>query len=407
MYRYPYGDTQQLNLNWFLDEFRNLKAAWEQEKAGIDGALDAEIAKAEAALADVFAARDAAAASASSAAQSAQEAGGYLDTVEADATAARNAASNANRDANAANGSAQNAAQSAINASGSAQNAAQSAINALNAQNAAGNSATAASGSASAAADSATAASGSASDAADSATAAAGSAEEAETAAGSVSESAAQIAQNADDIADLKNASSAGNYLSIGNAVFKSAGSKEIDTGNYRSVLEILGNWHRVKPAPDIETPSENFRSSYYCPYNIAIASQNADTMRDELISKNAFIVIPDNVISISLEIECFKRSVGTSFSQLTIFTEENEIVDKVYGITIGNAPANTPNYYNKFIVNLTRANVEDIFTKKKFFMYMSRQFPFYDCEYCIKMTFNISTTLTTTNAIALALEKE
>lgn len=150
MYNYPYGDTQQLNLDWFLTEFQNLVAAWEQEKAGIDGALDAEIAKAEAALADVFAARDAAATSATAAngsaqaaAQSASDASGYLATVDADATAARNAASNANRDATAANGSAQAAAQSATDA---------------------------------------------------------------QTAATGVEESAAQITQNADDIADLKNA---------------------------------------------------------------------------------------------------------------------------------------------------------------------------------------------------------
>ena len=66
-YQYPYGDTQQLNLAWFLDEFKALQEAWEQEKQGITGALDAEIARAEAALSGVIEARDQAAASAADA----------------------------------------------------------------------------------------------------------------------------------------------------------------------------------------------------------------------------------------------------------------------------------------------------------------------------------------------------
>ncbi len=141
MFRFPWGDFHSLNLGWFLQKFNELLQDWATAEAGIDGALDAEIQKAEDALTDVFAARDAAADS---------------------ATAAGNSAS------------------------------------------AAADSATAAGNSASAAADSATAAGNSASAAADSATAAAGSATEAENAADSVEESAAQIQQNADDIAGLQ-----------------------------------------------------------------------------------------------------------------------------------------------------------------------------------------------------------
>ena len=58
MFKYPYGNKQQLNLNWFITKFKELLAAWEDEKADIDGALQDEIDRAEAALSDVFDARD-------------------------------------------------------------------------------------------------------------------------------------------------------------------------------------------------------------------------------------------------------------------------------------------------------------------------------------------------------------
>ena len=169
MYEYPFGNGQQLNLDWFLAEWKNLLAAWEAEKNGIAGALDAEIAKAEAALADVFTARDAAAQSAANAlesknaaAQSASDASEYLATVSADANAARDAA----------------------------QNAADSASAAAQSQTAAGNSASAAAQSAA--------------DADASKSAAAQSAEDAENAANSVEASTQQISTNTTDIANLK-----------------------------------------------------------------------------------------------------------------------------------------------------------------------------------------------------------
>ena len=116
MYEYPYGDNQQLNLDWFLTEFKNLVAAWEAEKAGIDGALDDEIARAEAALADVFAARDAAAASASAAAASETAAGNSASAAAASQTAAGNSASAAAASETAAATSETNAAASAASA---------------------------------------------------------------------------------------------------------------------------------------------------------------------------------------------------------------------------------------------------------------------------------------------------
>ena len=230
MYEYPFGNDQRLNLDWFLAEWKNLLAAWEAEKNGIDGALDAEIARAEAALADVFAARDAAAQSAANAlesknaaAQSASDASGYLSTVQQNATAAQNAA--------------QSAGQSEANALASKNAAAQSEANALASKNAATQSETAAGNSASAAAQSQTAAGNSAS-------AAAQSAEDAEDAAASVEASAEQITTNTNDIADLKtntnliqepiitpflnkkfSAQATGRTVSVNNNVFKASGT--------------------------------------------------------------------------------------------------------------------------------------------------------------------------------------
>ena len=263
----------------------------------------------------------------------------------------------------AAETSASTASTAATNANTKASEAAQSAITAQTAQASASQSATLADSARSAAQTAATTATTKASEASTSATNAQTSAAsakqseaDAEELVNSVQESLENIQQNTQDISELKNANSAGNYLTVGNATFKTAGSKEIDTGNYRSVLEILGNWHRVKPAPDIETPSENYRAIYYCPYNIEVVNANADQIRNNLISENAYITIPDNIVSISFEIETFKRSIGTSFSQLYIFTEENGTVDQIYLVAIGNAPANTPNYYNKFSLTLSQS---------------------------------------------------
>lgn len=204
MYEYPFGNGQQLNLDWFLAEWKNLLAAWEAEKNGIEGALQAEIDRAEAALADVFAARDAAAQSAANAlesknaaAQSASDASGYLATVQADANAARDAAQNAAQSESNAADSAQTAVTSKNAAGQSERNAAQSEANANSSKTAAAQSASDADASKSAAAQSAA-------DALANKNAAAQSAEDASDAAASVEESAQQIAINTTEIANLK-----------------------------------------------------------------------------------------------------------------------------------------------------------------------------------------------------------
>lgn len=200
MYEYPFGNGQQLNLDWFLTEWKNLLAAWEAEKNGIEGALQAEIDRAEAALADVFAARDAAAQSATAAgnsadaaAQSASDASGYLATVRADANTASDAARNAAQSESNAAESAQTALASKNAAGQSERNAAQSEANADASKRAAAQSASDADASKSAAAQSAA-------DADASKSAAAQSAEDASDAAASVEASAEQIATNANNI---------------------------------------------------------------------------------------------------------------------------------------------------------------------------------------------------------------
>ena len=210
-YKYPYGNRDTINLDWFINEFQKLKAAWEEEQAGIEGALDEEIERAEAALADVFAARDTATAAATAASQSADSARGYSETATAQANAATLAAqgattarsdalaaqSAAEAAASTASGFASNASASANAADTSAQSAAQSVINARTAQSAAAQSATLA--------DSARQAAQTAQTGAETAaTNAATSADDAEAAATSIEESAQQITTNTNDISDLK-----------------------------------------------------------------------------------------------------------------------------------------------------------------------------------------------------------
>lgn len=179
MFRFPWGDMHSLNLGWFLQKFNELREDWATAEAGIDGALDAEIQKAEDALSDVFDARDAAAASATAAAGSASSAGTSATAAQNSATAAASSATLANNKATAAGLSEAAAAQSATQAGNSATAAAtsatqasQSATNAAGSATAAGQQATNAAGSATAASNSATAAAGSASAAAASAAAA-------------------------------------------------------------------------------------------------------------------------------------------------------------------------------------------------------------------------------------------
>lgn len=172
MFRFPWGDMHSLNLGWFLQKFNELREDWATAEAGIDGALDAEIQKAEDALSDVFDARDAAAASATAASGSASAANTSKVSAQNSATAAASSATLANQKASAAGLSEAAAAQSASAASNSATAAATSATQAGNSAANAANSATAAAGSATAAAGSATAAGNSATAAAASAAAA-------------------------------------------------------------------------------------------------------------------------------------------------------------------------------------------------------------------------------------------
>ena len=180
MFRFPWGDFHSLNLGWFLQKFNELREDWATAEAGIDGALDAEIQKAEDALTDVFAARDVAAASATAAAGSASSAGTSATAAQNSATAANNKATAAGLSEAAAAQSATQAGNSATAAAGSATAAGQSATNAAASETAAGQSATAAAASATAAGNSATAAGNSATAAGNSATAAAASAAAAE-----------------------------------------------------------------------------------------------------------------------------------------------------------------------------------------------------------------------------------
>ena len=206
MFRFPWGDMHSLNLGWFLQKFNELREDWATAEAGIDGALDAEIQRAEDALSDVFDARDAAAASATAAAGSASSAGTSATAAQNSATAAASSATLANQKATAAGLSEAAAGQSATAANNSATAAAGSATQA-------GNSATNAANSATAAGQEATNAAGSAAAASNSATAAAGSAAAAEASAVRAEEVEESIPEDystlSEDVNDLQTAVSA------------------------------------------------------------------------------------------------------------------------------------------------------------------------------------------------------
>ena len=201
MYNVPYGDTQQLNLDWFIKRWKEFYAEWKAAEAGIDGALDAEIEKVENAMQDLYAARDAAAASATAAAGSATSASTSATTATNAATAAANSATLANSKAAAAGLSEANAAQSANSASNSASAAATSASQANASAASATASEQAAAGSASAAAGSASAAATSETNAATSETNAAASAQEAEDVLESIPEDYSTLSA---DVVELK-----------------------------------------------------------------------------------------------------------------------------------------------------------------------------------------------------------
>lgn len=147
-YLYPYGDTQQLNLDWLIEQ-------WNDVKSQIDGSLQAEIDRVEAAITDLLTARDeavaaqtAAQASAQAAAGSASTASGAASTATAQAQAAAGSAATAGAHASDAQGYAATAQQSAQAANNSAGAAAVSEGNARNSETAAAGSSSAAAGNA-------------------------------------------------------------------------------------------------------------------------------------------------------------------------------------------------------------------------------------------------------------------
>lgn len=131
-YLYPYGDTQQLNLDWLIEQ-------WNEVKSQIDGSLQAEIDRVEAAITDLLTARDeavaaqtAAQASAQAAAGSASTASGAASTATAQAQAAAASTATAGAHASNAQGYAATAQQEAQAAHNDAAAAAVSAGNAHN-----------------------------------------------------------------------------------------------------------------------------------------------------------------------------------------------------------------------------------------------------------------------------------
>lgn len=264
-YQYPYGDTQQLNLAWFLDEFKALQEAWEQEKQGITGALDAEIARAEAALSGVIEARDQAAASAADALAYRNTAQSASQAAELSKTNAETARRDAANYAVSAAGSAQNASNSAIAAGNSATLAESAKTTAIQQANAAVQASGAASGYAQTAGQEAANAAASATTAAGSATTAGKEADRAEDAADEVADSVTQIATNKSDISDLKESIKLNdfNLLSLDGATGSMYGLDVFDgsffKGAFNSYDANICITHELTTSPFASLPDEYF----------------------------------------------------------------------------------------------------------------------------------------------------
>ena len=134
MFLGPWSEMHRLNLGWFIAEWNKFYAEWQSTLQAITGALTGEIERVEAAMTDLYAARDAAAASASSANSSALNASASslaaMDARDAAVSAkntAQSAASSATASETAAGNSATLASNKATQASNSATAAAQSA----------------------------------------------------------------------------------------------------------------------------------------------------------------------------------------------------------------------------------------------------------------------------------------
>lgn len=148
MFQYPYGDSQQLNLDWLMEQ-------WLETKASIDGSLQGEIDRVEAAITDLLTARDQAVAAKTAAESAATSASGYAGTAStaastatAQAAAAAASAALAGNHASNAQTSETNAGLQSTAAGNSASSAATSATNARNSELAAAASSSAAAGNA-------------------------------------------------------------------------------------------------------------------------------------------------------------------------------------------------------------------------------------------------------------------
>ena len=170
MFLGPWSEMHRLNLGWFIAEWNKFYAEWQSTLQAITGALTGEIERVEAAMTDLYAARDAAAASATSANSSALNASASslaaMDARDAAVSAkntAQSAASSATASETAAGNSATLASNKATQASNSATAAAQSATGAASSATTAGEKATQAASSATTAGEKATQAANSAS----------------------------------------------------------------------------------------------------------------------------------------------------------------------------------------------------------------------------------------------------
>ena len=366
MFKFPWGDMHSLNLGWFLQKFNELREYWATAEAGIDGALDAEIQRAEDALSDVFDARDAAAASASAANSSALNASqSSLASMDArdQSIAARNAAQQAATNAAASETAAGNSATAASN---SATAAATSATAADNSANSASSSATAAEQEATNAAGSATAAAGSATAAADSATAAAASAAAAEEVEQSIPEDYTTLSNNVTalqaDVSPIKQLAPL--------AVYPEDYLPDVDTTIHGRKFVRTGNKLSISYA------SASTTSRFYAIYRKGTINYNTSlpNLRNDL-ALSTFIPNPKNIaMSMAVKVKMHNRdgtprpfptiyliyesatTPGTKYST-TLFQDATEYEDA--SISLGFDMARTGGSGFVIVINHDNSNIE------------------------------------------------
>lgn len=326
MYQYPYGNAQQLNLDWLMEQ-------WQEVKQSIDGSLQGEIDRVEAAITDLLNARDAAVTAASAANTSAGAAASSANTAAGQAAIATAQAAAATQERI-------NAANAANNAQTYAGNAQTQATAAANSAGAAYTSANQAAASASDAHDDALAAAGSASDAHNDALAAAQDADDAANSASDAHDDAVaaqaildsipeDYSELSDDVSELKTS-----FIQMPDSYLtkKILGNGSFNYSRYSRKVERIGN-HFI-------TTHLSGSVSDATRYNTNLFGETVRTVTGTTLTPNS-----DEFIEI--------KRIGR-YSQVVLYRDENVGASSGDGIRVVLADTNDNILYNDAVTQPT-----------------------------------------------------